>query len=90
MDFLNQNTPVFNGPEKIAKMLEYAVVYMDVQRVKRGYYEVVPTLLFDKPKESAENEITMAFNKMLEEGIRKRPETWLWSHRRWKHKQPVN
>lgn len=90
MDFLNQNTPVFNGPEKIAKMLDYAVVYMDVQRVKRGYYEVVPTLLFDKPKESAENEITMAFNKMLEEGIRKRPETWLWSHRRWKHKQPVN
>ncbi|MTI40174.1 lysophospholipid acyltransferase family protein [Fulvivirga lutimaris] len=90
MDFLNQDTPVFNGPEKIAKMLDYAVVYMDVQRVKRGYYEVVPTLLFDEPKESDENEITTAFNKKLEEGIKERPETWLWSHRRWKHKRPVN
>ena len=90
MDFLNQDTPVFNGPEKIAKMLDYAVVYMDVQRTKRGYYEVVPTLLFDKPKETDDLEITLAFNKMLEYGIRKRPETWLWSHRRWKHKRPVN
>ncbi len=90
MNFLNQDTPVFNGPEKIAKMLDYAVVYMDVQRVKRGYYEVVPTLLFDKPKETSDLEITLAFNKLLEQGIRERPETWLWSHRRWKHKRPVN
>lgn len=90
MDFLNQKTAVFNGPEKIAKMLDYAVVYMDVQRVKRGYYEVVPSLLFDKPKETDDLEITIAFNRMLEQGIVARPETWLWSHRRWKHKHPNN
>lgn len=90
MDFLNQKTAVFNGPEKIAKMLDYAVVYMDVKRVKRGYYKIVPTLLFDKPKETADLEITMAFNHILEQGIIKRPETWLWSHRRWKHSYPNN
>ncbi|MEQ8359624.1 MAG: lysophospholipid acyltransferase family protein [Cytophagales bacterium] len=88
MDFLNQETAVFNGPEKISKMMDYPVVYMDVNRVKRGHYEVTAKLLFDKPKETEEKEITIAFNKILEEGILDRPATWLWSHKRWKHKRP--
>jgi len=88
MNFLNQETAVFNGPEKIAKMLDYPVVYMHVDRVKRGYYEVHPKLLFENPKETSEEEITIAFNKILEDGILKKPETWLWSHKRWKHKKP--
>ncbi len=87
MSFLNQETAVFNGPEKIAKMLDYPVVYMEVKRVKRGFYEVNPKLLFENPKETAEGEITTVFNKTLEKNIQKSPETWLWSHRRWKHKR---
>jgi len=89
MDFMNQETPVFNGPEKVAKMLNYPVVYIHVKRVKRGYYEVCPTLLFKQPKETLDAEITKKFNQTLEEGIRQQPETWLWSHRRWKHKKPL-
>lgn len=85
MDFLNQDTAVFNGPEKVAKMLDYPVVNMNVDRVKRGYYEITPTLLTATPKETADNEITSTFFRMLEKGIRERPATWLWSHRRWKH-----
>ena len=88
INFLHQDTPVFVGPEKIAKRLDYPVVYMDVRRVGRGYYEVHPTLLFEQPKETSEHQITVAFNEILEEGIRKRPETWLWSHKRWKHTRP--
>lgn len=90
MNFLNQETAVFSGPEKISKMMDFAVVYMDVQRLKRGYYEIVPTLLSEHPKETGELEITKAFNRMLEDGILKRPETWLWSHKRWKHKRPTS
>lgn len=88
LNFLNQETLVFTGPEKMAKMFDYPVVYIKVDRVKRGHYEIKPTLLFDRPKETEEEQITRAFNKMLEEDIRKQPETWLWSHRRWKHKKP--
>ena len=88
MNFLNQETAVFNGPEKIAKMLDYPVVYMHVDRVKRGYYEVHPKLLFENPRETSEEEITIQFNKILEDGILKKPETWLWSHKRWKHRKP--
>ena len=90
LKFLNQETIVFTGTEKIAKMLDYPVVYMHLERVKRGYYEITPTVLFDKPKETKEHEITIGFHKKLEEAIKKQPEIWLWSHRRWKHTKKDN
>lgn len=90
MEFLNQDTAVFNGPEKIAKMMGYPVVYMNVNRVRRGYYEVTPTTLFEQPKETEDNEITKVFNNLLAQDIMKKPETWLWSHRRWKNKRVIS
>ncbi|HTF80695.1 MAG TPA: lysophospholipid acyltransferase family protein [Cytophagales bacterium] len=85
--FLHQETAVFVGPEKIAKKFNYPVVYMNVRRVKRGYYEVTPELMFDAPKDTAENEILEAFTRRLELEIQKDPVVWLWSHKRWKHKR---
>lgn len=83
--FLNQDTAVFNGAEKLAKKFNYPVVYMNVRRMKRGYYEIFPELLFENPKDTKENEISEAFIKNLEREILKDPSIWLWSHRRWKH-----
>jgi len=85
LPFLNQDTPVFNGAEKLARKLDYPVVFINIKRMKRGYYEIFSEVLFEKPKEAAENEITETFFKKLEIEIEKAPETWLWSHRRWKH-----
>jgi len=90
VDFLNQDTPVFNGPEKLAKKLDQAVVYMRVVRVRRGYYEVRPKLLAEFPKDAPDQSITKAFINTLEQDICEQPEAWLWSHRRWKHKRPSN
>ena len=89
INFLNQDTPVFNGPEKIASKFDTAVVYMNVKRTKRGYYEVIPTLITETPKEEEDTNITFTFNRLLEQDIIAQPATWLWSHRRWKHKRPV-
>lgn len=89
MTFLNQNTAVFTGAERLAVKFNYPVVYMNVKRVKRGYYEVFPEMLFSNPKETAENEISHAFMKRLEQEIMLDPVPWLWSHRRWKHKQKI-
>jgi len=86
--FLNQDTPVFTGPEKLAKKFNYPVVYMQVRRTKRGYYEVTPELLFLTPKDTAETEISEVFTRRLEKEILLQPYTWLWSHRRWKYKRP--
>ncbi|MFN3404872.1 MAG: lysophospholipid acyltransferase family protein [Cytophagaceae bacterium] len=88
--FMNQDTAVFTGPEKLAKKFNYPVVYMSVKRVRRGYYEIHPELLFENPKDTAEDEISETFTKRLEKEIIKDPITWLWSHKRWKHIKPGN
>lgn len=83
--FLNQDTAVFTGPEKLATKFNYPVVYMNVKRVRRGHYEITPELLFSEPKNTKEGEISEAFTKRLEKEIVVDPSTWLWSHKRWKH-----
>jgi Kdo2-lipid IVA lauroyltransferase/acyltransferase len=85
--FLHQDTAVFTGPEKLASKFDYPVVFMNVQRPKRGYYVVTPELLFASPKNTAENEIMEGFTNRLEREIKNDPTIWLWSHRRWKHKR---
>lgn len=86
--FLNQDTAVFTGPEKLSKKFNYPVVYINVSRVRRGHYEVVPELMFENPANTAENEISEAFTRRLEVDIQRDPIPWLWSHKRWKHKRP--
>lgn len=88
--FLNQDTPCIHGPEKYAKMYNYPVVYIDIQRIARGKYEIEFSLLCDNPTEQAEGEITKMYMKKIEEVITKNPCSWLWTHRRWKRKRPVS
>jgi KDO2-lipid IV(A) lauroyltransferase len=85
--FLNQDTPVYQGTEKIARKLNYPVVFVNVQRISRGKYEMIAETLCENPSSTSDGEITELHTKKLEEEIRKNPETWLWSHRRWKHKR---
>jgi Kdo2-lipid IVA lauroyltransferase/acyltransferase len=89
MTFLNQDTAVFTGPEKLSKKFNYPVVYMNVIRTGRGYYTIVAEMLSRHPNETPEGEITETFNKRLEKEIRQDPTIWLWSHKRWKHKRRV-
>ncbi|MDB5004598.1 MAG: lauroyl acyltransferase [Mucilaginibacter sp.] len=85
-DFLNQPTAVFLGIEKIARLIDSAVIFYDMKRVKRGYYTYTIVPLVENAKESAEYEITEAHVKYLDALIKKEPQYWLWSHRRWKFK----
>jgi KDO2-lipid IV(A) lauroyltransferase len=82
--FLNQPTAVFLGIEKIAKTIDAAVVFYDMKRVKRGYYTYTLVPLTENPKQTAEHEITDMHVQYLDGMIRKEPQYWLWSHRRWK------
>lgn len=65
-DFLHHDTPVLTGTEKIAIKANFAVYYLDMQRVKRGYYKGEFKLLTDKPKECKEFEITEMYFRELE------------------------
>jgi KDO2-lipid IV(A) lauroyltransferase len=84
--FMNQDTPVYLGPEKIAVKYDMAVVFFNMQKIRRGYYEMTIELLFEHCTGLAEHAITEAHVSKLEEIIRDRPEFWIWSHRRWKYK----
>lgn len=88
--FMNQDTAFFTGSEKIARRFNHAIVFTLVHKVKRGHYEVEFTELFENASETKENEITEAYARNLENIIREKPEYWLWSHRRWKHKRNKN
>lgn len=85
-EFLNQPTAVFLGIEKLAKSMDHVVVFCDIRRVKRGYYQATFVPLCEHPKQTAEHEITLAHVHYLEKMIREEPQYWLWSHKRWKYK----
>lgn len=87
IDFMGKDTAFLHGPEKYAKTNDYPVVYIDVQRIKRGFYEIELISLADHPKETKDGEITALFAKKLESVILKDPSNWLWSHNRWKLKR---
>ena len=87
--FLNQETPVFKGTEVIAKKLNYPIVFINVKKIKRGQYELYAEMLCENPATTSDGEISELHTKKLETEILKNPETWLWSHRRWKHKRPM-
>ncbi|MES2379805.1 MAG: lipid A biosynthesis acyltransferase [Bacteroidota bacterium] len=89
LTFLNQDTPVFIGAEKIAKKFKYPVVYCHVTKPRRGYYECRLEVLCDDASTTDDFYVTNIFHKKLEEDIIHQPEIWLWSHRRWKHKRPA-
>ncbi|HPE42831.1 MAG TPA: lysophospholipid acyltransferase family protein [Bacteroidales bacterium] len=86
-NFLNRETAFFNGLEKMAKALDYAVVFADNSRVRRGYYKVKLIPITLNPKQTSANEITEQYARLLEQAITKQPDNWLWSHRRWKHQR---
>jgi KDO2-lipid IV(A) lauroyltransferase len=81
--FLNQDTAVYLGAEKVASKYDMAIVYFHIQKIKRGYYNLNIELLFEHTAGLPE------YLKRLEEIINEKPEYWIWSHRRWKHKRPV-
>ena len=87
VNFLNQDTAVLFGVEKYAKEYNWPVVFVSINKVKRGYYEAEYSLITDKSTEQPHGKITEDFTKRLEQDIINQPQYWLWSHRRWKHKR---
>lgn len=84
MTFLNQETPVLTGAERLIKATNQAVVYGDVRRVKRGYYTCEMRVLTRDSSSKEKWEITEMYFRELEKTIIREPRYWLWSHNRWK------
>ena len=87
MNFLNQDTAVFMGTEKIAQKIKYPIVFVSVKKLTRGYYTLMAEVLQTPPNTGNEGNITETHTRKLEADIISQPETWLWAHKRWKHKR---
>ncbi len=85
-EFMGVKVPVHTGAEMLAKKLDMAVVFFKVKKVKRGYYETTFETITLNPKEYEDYQITDIFLKLVENQINEAPEYYLWTHKRWKHK----
>ncbi len=87
--FLGIDVPMFTGTEELAKKLDFSVLYFKVEKAKRGYYTATFVPLADNPNEYPDYQITRMFFDALEDQIQEKPEYYLWSHKRWKHRDKV-
>ena len=88
-NFMGVKVPVHIGAEVLAKKFDLAVVYLQVTKVKRGYYSASFKLLAEHPKEVENFGITDLFIKEVENQIKTVPSYYFWTHKRWKHKDRI-
>lgn len=86
--FLNQETPIYMGAEKIASRYDMALVFFHIRKESRGHYCLDVELLFEHTAGLHDHIITESHVRKLEDIIRQKPEYWIWTHRRWKHRKP--
>lgn len=87
VQFLNQETSFHKGYEDLAKETNQPVVFLDIRKVKRSFYELELHVITDDPQSLPEGAIVQEFARLTEKRIKEDPPYWLWSHRRWKHKR---
>ena len=89
--YLNREAPFYVGAEKLASLTQYPVFFAQCRRVRQGYYEVDLQPLAAPPYQRVRGDsdypMTEAYVKAAEKAIREQPETFLWSHHRWKRKR---
>ena len=85
LNFFGQPAPFVMGPEKGAIKNALPVLFTSIRKPRRGYYHAELELATWDPYIQAAGELTVQYVRYLEKVIRKNPEMWLWSHRRWKH-----
>ncbi len=85
--FMGIEVPVHTGAEMLAKKYSMNIVFLKVEKVKRGYYKAQ----FETPSKNVNEvpnyQITDQFLKLVEQQIHEAPEYYLWTHKRWKHRR---
>jgi len=82
--FLNHDTPVLTGTERLVRRLGHAAFYLHITRPRRGYYVCEFQLITRQPQQLKEFELTDIYFSRLEQDIVAAPQYWLWTHNRWK------
>lgn len=87
--FMGVKVPIHTGAEMLSKKFDMTVVNYSVKKVKRGYFEVTFEVVAENPRDFKDYEVTDKYLAITERNIREQPEYYLWSHKRFKHKDKV-
>ena len=82
--FLNQDTVFFYGSNQLAQLTQYPVMYYELRKIRRGYYEANIIALATPPYAKDDDHVLVQYVREVERLIHERPSEWLWSHDRWK------
>jgi len=85
-EFFGVQVPMHTGAEILAKRFDLVVINYITRKVKRGYYETEFQLITDAPKEFEDYQITDKYTRLTENNIKEQPALYLWSHKRFKHR----
>ncbi len=88
-EFMGVKVPIHTGAEMLAKRFDMAVVNYSIKKLKRGRFEVTFETITETPKKYKDYEITENYLKITERNIHDQPEYYLWSHKRFKHRDKV-
>ena len=88
-DFFEIKVPVHTGAEMLSKKFDLVVINYVTRKIKRGYYETEFQLITDTPTKFNDYEITDQYIALTEKNIMQQPELYLWSHKRFKHRDKV-
>ncbi len=87
--FLNQDTAFFKSIQTIIRLTQLPVFFVNMKRVRRGFYEVqvdeVATPPYGKDMVVLENYV-----RALEAHIKKYPADWMWAYRRWRYDRDID
>ncbi len=89
LEFLNHETGVYTGPERISKFLGAKAIYGHMSRPKRGYYTLRLIPISPNVRKEEIFETSRKYFQLLEDNIKEAPQYWLWSHRRWKRSRAL-
>jgi len=89
LNFLNQKTPAFIGYDKLATRMDLIFIYCEMKKVKRGFYQVNYHRIYPDGEKFVKNEVVKKFHQLLENTIKKNPDNYLWSHRKWKYQDSI-
>lgn len=89
LEFLNQKTPAFIGYDKLATKMDFTFIYCEMKKVKRGFYQLNYIKINPDGEKFVTNEVVRKFHQLLENTIHRRPDNYLWSHRKWKYQNSI-
>ena len=89
-NFFHTKVPVHTGAEIIAKKYNFSVVNYTTKKIRRGYYETEFSLVTNTPKDFENYQLTDRYFEIVERSVAEQPECYLWTHKRYKHKDKYN